>query len=87
MVTNDEMYLRRLVVIQRSDGTVDFYFDSAFPTLAVQELSGSQVIARRWKHGEPTYWSTIITLRDNGITTVGDHNLIMAYAHIAHDCI
>lgn len=24
---------------------------------------------------------------DHGVTTVGDDNLIMAYAHIAHDCI
>ena len=55
-----------------SSGTVDFYFDSAFPTLAVQERSGSQVIARRWKQGEPTYWSTIITLRNNGIANVED---------------
>lgn len=54
------------------DGTLDIYFDSAFPTLAVQELSGSQVIARRWKDGDPTYWSTYVTLRDNGITSVDD---------------
>lgn len=24
---------------------------------------------------------------DRGVTRVGDHNLIMAYAHVAHDCI
>ena len=33
------------------DGTVDVYFDSAFPTLSVQELSGSQVVAHKWKYG------------------------------------
>lgn len=27
------------------------------------------------------------TAHDNGITEVGNNNLIMAYAHIAHDCI
>lgn len=27
------------------------------------------------------------TANDHGITTVGDHNLIMAYAHLGHDCI
>ena len=26
------------------------------------------------------------TAQDNGVTTVGDDNWIMAYAHIAHDC-
>ena len=54
------------------DGTVDFYFDSAFPTLSVQELSGSQVVARRWKDASPTYWSTYITLRDGGIDSTED---------------
>ena len=33
------------------DGTVDIYFDSAFPTLAVQQQSGSEIILRRWKDG------------------------------------
>lgn len=27
------------------------------------------------------------TAADSGATTVGDHNLIMAYAHIGHDCV
>lgn len=27
------------------------------------------------------------TANDHGITTVGDHNLIMAYSHMGHDCI
>ncbi len=27
------------------------------------------------------------TIQDRGITTIGDDNLIMAYVHIAHDCI
>lgn len=27
------------------------------------------------------------TVQDNGITQIGSHNLIMAYAHIAHDCV
>ena len=29
------------------DGSVDVYFDSAFPTLSVQGLSGSEIILRR----------------------------------------
>lgn len=27
------------------------------------------------------------TVQDNGITKVGNHNLIMTYAHVAHDCV
>jgi len=27
------------------------------------------------------------TANDEGVTRVGDHNLIMAYAHIGHDCV
>jgi UDP-N-acetylglucosamine acyltransferase len=27
------------------------------------------------------------TMKDKGITKIGSHNLLMAYAHIAHDCI
>ena len=54
------------------DGTVDIYLDSPFPALVAQELSGSKVILRRWKQGQPTYWSTYIALRNNGIASVED---------------
>ena len=27
------------------------------------------------------------TVKGGGVTRVGSHNLIMAYAHIAHDCM
>ena len=55
-----------------SDGTVDIYFDSPFPTLAVQELSGSRIVARRWKGGDANYWSIYITLRDKGMSGIED---------------
>ena len=55
-----------------ADGQVDFYFNSSFPALTVQALSGTNVILRRWKQGDPTYWSTYIALRDNGISGVDD---------------
>ena len=54
------------------EDAVDLYFDSPFPTLAVQELSGSQVILRRWKKGNPEYWSSYVALRGNGINSVDD---------------
>ena len=37
------------------DGTVDIYFDSSFPSLAVQDISGSKIILRRWKQDQPEY--------------------------------
>ena len=27
------------------------------------------------------------TVQDRGVTTIGNHNLLMAYVHVAHDCI
>ena len=52
------------------DGTVDIYLDSSFPALSVQELSGSQIIARRWKGGDPNYWSIYVALDGNGTDRV-----------------
>ena len=52
------------------EGKVDLYFDSAFPALAVQELSGSTIVARRWKGGIESYWSTYIARQDSGIDSV-----------------
>lgn len=54
------------------EGEVDVYFDSGFPTLAAKEISGSQVILRRWKQDSPEYWSTFIARRDSGIDGVED---------------
>lgn len=54
------------------DGTVDLYFDSAFPALGAQELSGSEFILRRSKKGESSYWSTFVALKDSGVSSVED---------------
>ncbi len=54
------------------NGRVDIYFDSPFPTLKVQELSGSRVILRRWKGGDATYWSFIFANRSSGIASLED---------------
>ncbi len=27
------------------------------------------------------------TVQDEGVTRIGDHNLLMAYVHVAHDCV
>ena len=55
-----------------SSGKVDIYIDSPFPTLRVQEISDSQVILRRWKGGDPTYWSFIFANKSSGITNLKD---------------
>ena len=54
------------------DMEVDVYFDSAFPALAVQELSGSRFILRRSKEGVSTYWSTYVTLKNTDIGSAED---------------
>ena len=54
------------------DGTVDVYFDSPFPALAVQNISGSEVILRRWKGNAPSYWSTYVALNGSGVSSVQD---------------
>ena len=53
---------------------MDVYFDSSFPTLSVQELSGSEIILRRWKGNDPIYWSTYVALSGNGISGIEDFN-------------
>ena len=55
-----------------NDGVVDIYFDSAYPALRVQELSGSEVISRRWKRGVASYWGIFVTAAGSGITSPED---------------
>jgi phosphonate transport system substrate-binding protein len=43
------------------DGTVDVYFDSPLPILAVQKLAGSEILLRRLVKDEREYWSVFIT--------------------------
>ena len=54
------------------EGIVDIYFDSAFPTLEVQDQASTRVIARRWKDGDPSYWSAFIAREGSGIDGVED---------------
>ena len=53
-------------------GMVDIYFDSPFPTLAVEQLAGSEIILRRWKGGLSEYWSTFVARKDGEVEEVGD---------------
>lgn len=54
------------------DGTIDLYMDSPYPTLVVQELSGSQVILRRWKSDVYSSSSTHVATKASGIEKVED---------------
>ncbi len=50
---------------------------------------GERVTLEVGDHNEFREFSTVNrgTVKGGGITRVGSHNLIMSYAHIAHDCI
>ena len=54
------------------NGTVDIFFDSPFPALLAQKLSGSHIILRRWKQSEPKYWTVFIARRDSDVSRVED---------------
>ena len=53
-------------------GKVDLYFDSAFPSIIVSELTGSKYLLRRWKRGIGEYRSVIFVMKDGGLHKVAD---------------
>ncbi len=55
-----------------TEGIVDVYFDSAFPTMNVQQLADTEIVLRRWKDEAPAYWSVYIARQDAGINGVED---------------
>ena len=68
IIARDTEEMSRLL----QSGRVDLYFDSPFPALRVQQLSGSRIVLRRWKEGNASYWSTYIALKDSEINSVQD---------------
>ncbi len=54
------------------DGRVDIFLDTIFPTMAVREAAGSEVILRRAVKGVLDYWSVFITQRIGGPKSLDD---------------
>ncbi len=53
-------------------GDVDVYIDSPFPSLKVQETVDTRIIVRRWKSGDPSYWSVFVAHQSSGVKSVED---------------
>ncbi len=55
-----------------TEGNVDIYIDSPFPSMAVSRLSGSKFLVRRWKKGVGAYHSVIFARKDSSIERLDD---------------
>ncbi len=51
---------------------VDLFIDSAFPSMALNQLTGSKLLLRRWKRGIGEYRSVIFTRKDSGLRQLTD---------------
>jgi UDP-N-acetylglucosamine acyltransferase len=71
-------------------GSDNGFFPFSSIGLAPQDLTyaGEPTRLEIGSHNEIREFATINrgTVKGGGVTRIGDHNLIMAYAHIAHDC-
>jgi phosphonate transport system substrate-binding protein len=51
---------------------VDIYIDSAFPSMALNQLGGSKFLLRRWKRGVAEYRPVIVTRKHSGLRQLTD---------------
>jgi phosphonate transport system substrate-binding protein len=51
-------------------GRVDLYLDSAFPTLMVQERTGSRLLLRRWAQGAEDYRTLFVTSVETELNSI-----------------
>lgn len=63
--------IAQMVALMKS-GEVDLFIDSSVTALAVNKLSGSEYMLRRWKKGREQYRSVIFVRTDSPIHTLDD---------------
>lgn len=51
---------------------VDFYMESAYPTVLVNQQTGARLLLRRWKGARGEYRGLIFTMKASGITSLRD---------------
>lgn len=52
---------------------VDYYMESVYPTYQINYVHGAgKTLLRRWKGGQPEYYSIIFTKRDGGVKQLAD---------------
>jgi phosphonate transport system substrate-binding protein len=51
---------------------IDLYIDSAFPSMALNQLAGSKFLLRRWKRSVGEYRSVIVARKDSGLRQLTD---------------
>jgi phosphonate transport system substrate-binding protein len=63
--------IAEMAALMRS-AKVDLFIDSAFPSMALNQLAGSKFLLRRWKRGVREYRSLIFTKNDSGLRQLSD---------------
>ena len=60
------------MALMLSEGRVDVYLDSVYPTLLVRKQTGSRIVLQSEVNGQATYHSLLITPAMNGVASVAD---------------